>query len=307
MSSLLVVGSMAYDDIETPFDKRKDALGGSATYFSTAASYFTPVNLVAVVGDDFNRSLINYLVEKKVNLEGLTSVTGQTFRWGGKYLDNMIDRETLYTHLGVFESFNPVLPASYQNSEYIFLANIQPNLQHNVIQQVKKAKFVAMDTMNFWITGDLDNLHTTLKKVDCLIINDSEVRLLSGEHNIFKGAQKIRELGPQTLIIKKGEHGSILVSGDKYFMCPAFPVENLFDPTGAGDSFAGGFMGYLAATDLTSPENLRRAMIVGTVMASFCVESFSTDKLKTLNEQEIKSRIHELVSLFELERDNIWI
>ena len=307
MSSLLVVGSMAYDDIETPFDKRMDALGGSATYFSTAASYFSPVNLVAVVGDDFDRSLINDLQEKKVNIDGLISEPGKTFRWGGKYMDNMIDRETLYTHLGVFESFNPVLPESYQNSEYIFLANIQPDLQYNVINQVKKAKFVAMDTMNFWITGDLENLKTTLSKVDCLIINDSEVRLLSGEPNIFKGAQKIRKTGPDTLIIKKGEHGSILVSGDSYFMCPAFPVTNLYDPTGAGDSFAGGFMGYLAATDLTTFDNLRRAMIVGTVMASFCVESFSTDKLKTLSDQEIKSRIRQLLTLFELKRDYIWV
>lgn len=307
MSRLLVVGSMAYDDIETPFDKRINALGGSATYFSTAASYFNPVNLVAVVGDDFDHRLIDYLLEKNVNIDGLKSETGKTFRWGGKYLNDMIERETLYTHLGVFESFNPVLPESYQNSEYIFLANIQPDLQYNVIEQVKTAKFVAMDTMNFWITGSLQGLKMTLGKVDCLIINDSEVKLLSGETNIFKGANVIRAMGPDTLIIKKGEHGSILVTGDSYFMCPAFPVLDLFDPTGAGDTFAGGFMGYLAATELTTPANLRRAMIIGTVMASFCVESFSTDRLKSLNKQDIKSRIQQLLNLFALERDEIWI
>ncbi len=305
--SLLVVGSMAYDAVETPFDKIDEALGGSAMFFSTAASYFSDVSLVAVVGDDFNMSDIDFLKEKNVNLDGLTVESGETFRWGGKYLDNMIDRETIYTKLGVFEQFNPVLPESYKKSDYVFLANIQPGLQHNVVQQIEKPKFVAMDTMNFWITGTPDDLKKTLSVVDCLVINDSEVRLLSGEFNIFTGARRIQEMGPKTLIIKKGEHGSILVHKDAYFSCPAIPVENLFDPTGAGDTFAGGFMGYLSMVNDVSEANLRRAIAVGTVMASFCVESFSADRLKALTENDIRSRISQLLNLITVESDNNWL
>lgn len=305
--SLLVVGSMAYDAVETPFNKIDEALGGSAMFFSTAASYFTDVSLVAVVGDDFKMSDIDFLKEKKVNLDGLTVEAGDTFRWGGKYLDNMIDRETIYTTLGVFEQFKPVLPESYTRNDYIFLANIQPELQYNVVQQIDKPKFVAMDTMNFWITGTPDALKKTLSVVDCLVINDSEVRLLSGEFNIFTGARLIQDMGPKTLIIKKGEHGSILIHNDAYFSCPAIPVENLFDPTGAGDTFAGGFMGYLAMVDDISEENLRRAIAVGTVMASFCVESFSADRLKTLTEEDIRARISQLLNLIKVEPDNQWL
>lgn len=305
--SLLVVGSMAYDVIETPYAKIDKALGGSAMFFSAAAGYFCLVNLVAVVGSDFSHKDIDFLKQNNVDLEGLTVENGETFMWSGKYLDNMMDRETIFTRLGVFESFKPVLPAKYAKSEFIFLANIQPSLQHQVVQQVERPKFVAMDSMNFWITGTPDDLKRTLHVVDALIINDSEVRLLSGENNIFIGAKKIQSMGPRTLIIKKGEHGSILIHNDSYFACPALPVENLFDPTGAGDTFAGGFMGYLAQTGEVNEANLRRAVAMGTVMASFCVEQFSADRLKGLTVEEIRGRASQLLRLIHLESDQQWI
>jgi len=305
--SVLVVGSMAYDSVETPKDKRDDALGGSAMFFATAASYFTDVNLVAVVGDDFNHDDIAFLKEKRVDMSGLTTEKGETFRWGGRYLDNMIDRETLFTKLGVFENFNPVLPQAYIDNEFVFLANIHPALQLNVLNQVKKAKFVALDTMNFWITGTLDDLKKTLAAVDCLIVNDEEVRLLSGKDNIFTGAPVIQEMGPKTLIIKKGEHGAILVHEDNYFICPAIPINNVFDPTGAGDTFAGGFMGYLASVGEINADNLRRAIIMGTVMASFCVEAFSADRTKNLTVADIKTRTSQLLTLQAVKPDGNWL
>jgi len=305
--SLLVVGSMAYDSVETPFDKRDNALGGSAMFFSAAASNFSPVNLVAVVGSDFNQTDIDFLRRKDVDLTGMTTEQGETFRWGGRYLENMIDRETLFTKLGVFEHFNPVLPDAYKKSEYIFLANIQPDLQYNVVQQVQQPKFVAMDTMNFWITGAPEELKKTLKVVDALLINDSEVRLLSGKNNIFTGARVIQEMGPKTLIIKKGEHGSILIHNDSCFACPALPVESLFDPTGAGDTFAGGFMGYLAHVNEVNEATLRRAVLLGTVMASFCVESFSADRLQKLTKEDIKKRAQQLMQLISVKSDGEWL
>jgi len=305
--SVLVVGSMAYDAVETPFAEIARALGGSAMFFSAAASYFSPVNLVAVVGNDFDHNDIDFLRERQVDLLGLTTVKGETFRWSGKYADNMIDRQTIYTKLGVFENFDPVLPERYTSSEYVFLANIQPDLQYNVVQQVKNPRFIAMDTMNFWITGTLDELKKTLSVVDALIINDSEVRLLSREANLFIGAKTIQAMGPKTLIVKKGEHGSILVHEDSYFMCPALPVEQVHDPTGAGDTFAGGFMGYLAMAEAVNEAVLRRAVVMGTVMASFCVESFSAQRLKTLTPDEIKARTAQLLTAMRLESDGIWI
>ncbi len=307
MSNVLVVGSMAYDSVETPQAKVDRALGGSATFFSAAAGNFAPVNLVAVVGEDFDHNDIAFLKDKQVNLDGLTTEPGKTFFWAGRYLENMNDRETLDTQLNVFEKFDPILPESYRNSEYVFLANIMPELQTKVVEQIKNPKFVAMDTMNFWITGALDPLKTILSKVDALVINDSEVQLLSGKNNIFTGARIIQEMGPKTLIIKKGEHGAILVHNDNYFTCPAIPVENLFDPTGAGDTFAGGLMGYLAMTDNVNQENLRRAMIMATTMASFCVEAFSVDRLKGLEKAEIQERVHKLLNLIHVEYDNDWV
>jgi len=305
--SVLVVGSMAYDSVETPYAKIDDALGGSATFFSAAASYFAPVNLVAVVGEDFNFKNIDFLKKKNVDLAGLTTEPGKTFRWAGKYLGNMNDRETLDTQLNVFEKFNPVLPEKFKDSEYVFLANINPDLQYNVIQQVNRPKFVAMDTMNFWITGFLPDLKKTLSVVDALVINDSEVQLLSGENNIFKGARIIQNMGPKILIIKKGEHGAILIHNNSYFSCPAIPVENLFDPTGAGDTFAGGFMGYLAMSDNINEDNLRRAIVVGTVMASFLVEDFSVNRIKDLPKTEIQQRIKNLLNLITVKEDNNWV
>ena len=305
--SLLVVGSVAYDSIETPFDKVEDALGGSATYFSSVASFFTPVNLVAVVGEDYEHEKISFLRERGVNFDGLTTEPGKTFRWSGKYLDNMNERETIYTHLNVFEKFNPVLPESYKNSDYVFLANIGPSLQFNVIKQITNPKFVAMDTMNFWITGTPDDLKKTLAKVDALIINDSEVQLLSGEHNIFKGAKIIQDMGPEILIIKKGEHGAILVNKNSYFMCPAFPVENLFDPTGAGDTFAGGLMGYLASRDSITDDTLRQGIVVATALASLCVEAFSINRLKDLTPNDINSRINKLMELVNVAQTKSWL
>ncbi|MBN1560905.1 sugar kinase [candidate division KSB1 bacterium] len=305
--SLLVVGSMAYDAVETPFDKIEKALGGSAMFFAAAASYFTRVNLVAVVGDDFDHDDIRFLRQKNVDLQGLKTERGDTFRWAGRYHDNMIDRDTLYTRLGVFENFHPLLPEQYKSSDFVFLANIQPDLQYNVIRQITKPMFVAMDTMNFWISGAPDDLRRTLSVVDCLIINDSEVRLLSGMYNIYAGAKVIQEMGPKTLIIKKGEHGAILAHKDFYFACPALPIEKVFDPTGAGDTFAGGFMGYLAQTDEINDSNLRRAMVMGAVMASFCVEGFGADCLKALTKESIKKRASQLMALIKVDADHQWL
>ncbi len=305
--SLLVVGSVAYDSVETPFDQVDDALGGSATFFSAAASYFVPVNLVAVVGEDFNQDDIAFLKKRNVNFDGLTTEPGETFRWKGKYLENMIDRETIYTHLNVFEKFNPVLPDQYKSSDYVFLANISPDLQLNVVNQVSKPKFVALDTMNYWITGTPDDLKKTLAVVDAVMINDSEVRLLSGESNLFKGAKIVQEMGPKTLIVKKGEHGAILVHNDSYFMCPAIPVTNLFDPTGAGDTFAGGFMGYLAKCGDISEKSLKQAVIAATALASFSVEAFSMDRLKNLSNAEINDRIQQLLTLIKVEDAVNWV
>ncbi len=304
--SLLVVGSMAYDDIITPAKEANNALGGSATYFSAAASFFTPVNLVAVVGEDFAHQEIAFLRERGVDLDGLKTEPGKTFRWKGRYLSNMNDRETIFTHLNVFESFNPQLPEKYRDSQYVFLANISPELQHSVISQVRKPRFVAMDTMNFWITGSLQALRRTLSQVNALVVNDSEIKMLSGEDNLIKACRIVQEMGPQTLIIKKGEHGALMVHDKSYFYCPAFPVELLLDPTGAGDTFAGGFMGYLALTDSVSEENLRRAVVFATAMASFCVEDFSVGRMRDLSRDEISGRVNALRAMTTFDEDPYW-
>ena len=292
--SVLVVGSVAYDSIITPHAQADELLGGSATFFAAAASHFSPVNLVAVVGDDFRHEEIDFLRARQVSLAGLQSVPGKTFRWKGRYLDNMNDRETIYTQLNVFETFAPVLPEEYRQSPFVFLANIGPELQYNVMQQVAKPQFVAMDTMNFWIHGAPDALRKILKVVDGLIINDTEVKELSGESNIFIGAKKIQEMGPSTLVIKKGEHGALLVHGSSYFYCPAYPVSSLYDPTGAGDTFAGGFMGYLAKAGRVDEENLRRAVVYGSALASYCVEAFGIAAIKELKFKDIQKRVDAL-------------
>ncbi|TDI81232.1 MAG: sugar kinase [Caldithrix sp.] len=291
--SILVVGSAALDTVETPFGSVEDALGGSAIYFSAAASYFAPVNLVAVVGDDFPREQIEFLKKKNVDFSGLEVANGKTFRWGGKYGFDLNERDTLFTHLNVFEKFEPKIPDSYKNSEYIFLANIGPDLQMDVLKQIQAPKLVALDTMNYWIGGNLPALRETLKRVDVLIINDSEVRQLANEANLVKASKIVQEMGPKTLIIKKGEHGALLIARNSFFWAPAYPLEIIYDPTGAGDTFAGGFMGYMAKSDDISIDNLKRAVVFGSAMASFCVEKFSLERLKNLSDEEIRTRFKE--------------
>ncbi|MBN1154171.1 sugar kinase [candidate division KSB1 bacterium] len=299
--SVLVVGSAALDSIETPFGKADDALGGSAIYFSSSASFFTSVNMVAVVGNDFPLDKIQYLTNRGVDLSGLSIDEGKTFRWGGRYNLDLNDRETLYTHLNVFENFKPVLPEHYKSTPYVFLANIQPQLQLDVLNQMHKPKLVVLDTMNFWIERTLDDLKKTLRYVDILIINDSETRQLSGEYNLFKAARIIQSMGPKTLVLKKGEHGAMLITEDDYFWAPAYPLETLFDPTGAGDTFAGGFLGYLAETDDVSVQNLRKAVIYGSTLASFCVEKFSVQRLIELTKDEIIDRYNQFIRLTKFE------
>ncbi|MDQ7818480.1 MAG: PfkB family carbohydrate kinase [Melioribacteraceae bacterium] len=296
---LLVVGSIGLDDIETPFDKIENALGGSTTYISLAASYFTgPVSIVGVVGDDFSIEHIKMLENHNVDLEGLQIVEGaKTFRYGCRYNYDLNVRDSLYTHLNVFERFNPTIPARNKKSPFVILGNIAPSLQINVLDQLEEPKFIVCDTMNFWINGALDDLLKVLKRVNVLIINDSEARLLSNEPNLIKSAHKIIGMGPEYLIIKKGEHGALLFGNNTVFSAPAYPMENIFDPTGAGDAFAGGFTGYLHKNRDFSFHNLKRAVIYGSVMASFCVEKFSTKGLEDLSYLEIHNRFIEFREL----------
>jgi len=300
--SLLVVGSVAYDGIETPFGSVDRILGGSATYISLASSYFANiVNLVGVVGKDFNEDDIKLLRSKGVDLQGLQrDDSGNTFFWKGKYHYDLNNRDTLDTQLNVFEHFDPVIPESYQSTKYIALGNIEPSLQEKVLDQVKNPGFVVMDTMNFWIEGTPDALKKTLKRVDLLVINDSEARELADEPNLMKAAEKVMDMGPQALIIKKGEHGALLFTDSEIFSAPAYPVIDIFDPTGAGDTFMGGLLGWLSYTDDASPQNLRRAVIMGSVMASFCVEEFGPERLKDLTEKEIYDRYREFRELSEI-------
>ncbi len=289
--SLLVVGSIAYDTVETPFGKVEDSLGGSALYFSAAASLFGPVNVVGVVGSDFDASKISFLKKRGVNLDGLYMESGKTFRWGGRYYEDMNKRETLFTYLNVFERFQPRIPEEYRHSEYVFLANIDPELQLKVLEQIQKPKLVVLDTMNFWINGKRAQLQTVLKRSDIIVVNDEEAREMTGEFNLIKAIKRIVEYGPNSVIVKKGEHGAMLYQNGKFFFAPAFPLEKVVDPTGAGDSFAGGFMGYLAKTDKTDFANLKKAIIYGSTIASFNVEDFSFNRLKTLTMEEIEQRV----------------
>ena len=296
---LLVVGSLGLDTVETPFDKVVDALGGSATYISLAASYFAgPVQLVGVVGSDFPKKYLDILESHEVDLEGLQIIDGgKTFRWSGKYHYDLNVRDTLFTELNVFQSFDPKIPERFKKSKYICLGNIDPVLQIKVLDQLENPQFVVCDTMNYWIERRKDELLKLLKKVDVLIINDSEARLLADEPNLIKSANIIRAMGPQNLIIKKGEHGAMLFTDGTIFSAPAYPLEMIFDPTGAGDSFAGGLIGYLYKTLDLSPENLKRAIIYGSSMASFCVEQFSTRGLEKLSYLLIKDRYRSFMNL----------
>ena len=300
---LLVVGSLGLDTVETPFDKVVDALGGSATYISLAASYFAePVQLVGVVGSDFPKKFLDILESHEVDLEGLQIIDGgKTFRWSGKYHYDLNVRDTLFTELNVFQSFDPKIPERFKKSKYICLGNIDPVLQIKVLDQLENPQFVVCDTMNYWIERRKDELLKLLKRVDVLIINDSEARLLADEPNLIKSANIIRAMGPQNLIIKKGEHGAMLFTDGTIFSAPAYPLEMIFDPTGAGDSFAGGLIGYLYKTLDLSPENLKRAIIYGSSMASFCVEQFSTRGLEKLSYLQIKDRYRSFMNLTRID------
>lgn len=290
--SILIVGSVAYDGIETPFGKRDRILGGSATYLSLTSSYFTSdIRLVGVVGNDFDAADIQIFKDKGVDLEGLqVDNSGETFFWAGRYHFDLNSRDTLDTRLNVFEKFNPIIPERLRTSRYVCLGNIAPALQTIVLDQVENPDLVICDTMNFWIEGAREDLLKTLSRVDVLIINDSEARQLSGEPNLVKAAAAIRKLGPHTLIIKKGEHGALLFVKDEIFAAPGFPILDIFDPTGAGDTFMGGFVGWLAKTKDLSPANMRRAVIYGSVMASYCVEKFGPERLIDLDDNAIQIR-----------------
>jgi sugar/nucleoside kinase (ribokinase family) len=296
--SLLVVGSVAFDGVESPYGKVARTLGGAATYFSVAASFFTPVHLVAIVGDDFTDLDAKIFLDRKIDCEGLERAVGKSFFWAGKYSENLNERVTLTTELNVFGDFKPKLPERYRASKYVFLANIAPDLQRDVLQQVKKRpKIAALDTMNYWIERSNDDLRETLRHVDILMINDAETRQLSSEHNLLRAARHIFKMGPSTLVVKRGEYGAMMVDKRGVFCVPAFPLEEPHDPTGAGDSFAGGFMGYLASAGDKSDASLRRAMVYGSVMGSFTVEKFGLDRLKTLKRSEIHSRARHFAKL----------
>jgi sugar/nucleoside kinase (ribokinase family) len=291
---LLTVGTVAFDSIETPYGKADMVIGGACTYASYAASYFVDnINLVSIVGDDFPEAEMKELENRGVNLEGLEiKKNAKSFFWAGKYHANMNKRDTITTDLNVLDDFNPILPESYRSSKYVMLGNITPELQMQVINQLDGGqKLIAMDTMNFWMDIAWDALMEVIAKVDMLIINDEEARQMSGEYSLVKASEKIHQLGPKFIVIKKGEHGALLFVDGDIFFAPALPLAEVFDPTGAGDTFAGGFMGYLAKTDDTSFENMKRAVIHGSAMASFCVEKFSIEKLKHLTDEEVSQRV----------------
>ncbi len=298
--SLLTVGSVAFDAIETPFGKTDKIIGGAGTYIALSASFYEEnQKIVSVVGDDFPKEMLETLAAKGVDLEGLQIKQGEkTFFWSGRYHNDMNSRDTLVTELNVLENFDPIIPESYQGTEYLILGNLSPQVQRSVIERLaKRPKLIAMDTMNFWMDIAMDELKKTIKLVDVLIINDEEARQLSGEYSLAKASKVIRAMGPKYLIIKKGEHGALLFNEDKVFFAPALPLEEVFDPTGAGDTFAGGFIGYLASTDDISFDNMKRAIINGSAMASFCVEKFGPEKLLSITKQDVENRIEQFVAL----------
>lgn len=299
--SILVVGSVAIDSVETPFGIGENVLGGSATYFSTSASFFTDVNLVGVIGDDFPQEHIDFLQSRNIDLRGLVRESGKTFRWKGKYGYDLNEAQTLDTQLNVFQTFRPQIPAEYADTEYLILANIDPALQLEVLSQVKNPRVIACDTMNFWISSKPEVLKKVIEKVDFFIINEGEARQLTGEVNLVKAARAILAMGAKNLIIKRGEYGVLLFTGDSIFAAPAYPLEKVFDPTGAGDTFAGGFMGYLANTGNISEDGIRQAIIYGSVMASFNVEDFSLDRLRTLQYSEIEERFRSFKKMTHFE------
>ncbi len=288
--SIVVVGTVAFDTVETPFGRGENVLGGSATYFSTSASFFTDVSLVAVVGEDFPEEHVSFLQSRSIDTSGLQRIPGDTFRWEGKYGYDLNDAQTLDTRLNVLSEFRPNLPESYRDSEYLFLANIDPELQLEVLDQMRSPKIVACDTMNFWISSKPAALREVMRKVDIVVINEGEARQFTSEPNLVRAARSIISLGCKRLVIKRGEYGVLMFTANSVFAAPAYPLEEVFDPTGAGDTFAGGFMGYLANTGDLSEDGIRQAIIFGSVMASFNVEDFSLDRMKRLDYREIESR-----------------
>ena len=306
--SLIVVGSMAFDAIETPFGKSDKIIGGAGTYIAWCASNFTPVKQISVVGGDFPQEELDALTARNVNLEGVQIKKDEkTFFWSGRYHMDMNTRDTLDTQLNVLANFTPVVPESFQGAEFLMLGNLVPSVQRSVIEQLKvRPKLIVMDTMNFWMEIALEELLKTISLVDVLLVNDSEARQLSGEYSLVKAAAKIREMGPKYVIIKKGEHGALLFYEDKIFVAPALPLEEVFDPTGAGDTFAGGFIAHLAKTNDISFDNMKRAIILGSAMASFCVEKFGTQRLREITKEDISDRMHQFVQLasFDVQIEN---
>jgi sugar/nucleoside kinase (ribokinase family) len=300
-ASILVVGSVAFDSLKTPFGEADEILGGSATYFSVAASYFAPVRVVAVVGSDFPDKHLEVFRKHEIDTTGLAQVQGKTFRWKGEYGYDLNEAKTLDTQLNVFETFKPVIPESYRSSEYVFLGNIDPELQLSVLEQIKRPRVVACDSMNFWIKGKPEAVKRTIAHVDILIINDGETRMLANEPNLVRAANRIMAMGPKTLIVKRGEYGVLMFNGRSVFGAPAFPLEDVYDPTGAGDSFAGGFMGALAHAEEVSERVFRRGIIYGSVMASFNVEQFGMHRLTNLQRDQIDDRFRQFKALTHFE------
>jgi sugar/nucleoside kinase (ribokinase family) len=298
---ILVVGSVALDTVKTPFGEVTDALGGSATFFSVAARHFTDVAMVAVVGSDFPSRHMHYLAGLGIDISGLVEEEGKTFRWSGEYGYDLNNRDTIETQLNVFETFRPVVPDSLRAIQYVFLGNIDPVLQRSVLDQVSSPRFVALDTMDFYIEGRKEELLKTVSKVDAIVMNDSECRELAREPNLIRAARTVLGMGPHTVVVKKGEHGAMMFTSGDCFSAPAFPCEDVFDPTGAGDSFAGGFIGHLARTGDLSVPNMRRAVIYGTVMASYCVEAFSVEGMASLGQSDIEGRFRVLKDLSHFE------
>ena len=305
---LITVGSVAFDAIETPFGKTDKIVGGAGTFISLSSSFFVQnQGIVSVVGEDFPQETLNYMKSKGINIDGIQIKQGEkTFFWSGRYHNDMNSRDTLVTELNVLGSFDPMIPSSYQGADYLMLGNLSPEVQRQVIERLDtRPKLIAMDTMNFWMDIAMDELKKTMALVDVLIINDEEARQLSNEYSLVKAAKVIRAMGPKILIIKKGEHGALLFHGEHIFFAPALPLEEVFDPTGAGDTFAGGFMGFIASTDETSFENMKRAVIAGSALASFCVEKFGTERLTEITKQDFDKRVSKFVALANFEMNQL--
>lgn len=298
--SIVVVGSIAFDSIKTPFGAREKSLGGAANYFAMAAKFFNKVKMIGVIGEDFPQSHLDYLKKQGIELEGIKKLNGQSFHWQGEYGFDLNEAITIRTELNVYKDFFPIIPNSYQESDILFLANIDPVLQMSVLEQMKKPKIVALDTMNFWIKNKYEDLIKAISLVDILFINDAEIRELTRERNVVKASKKVMELGAKIVVIKRGEYGSLLRYDDHLAFMPAFPLEDVFDPTGAGDVFAGGFLGYLSSAPSISPQSLKKAMLYGTVMSSFVIEQFSFDRLKEIEKQHIEERACKLAKIINV-------